>query len=147
MLELSYSGKVNGSLFVEWNNARYNEWTRRAFDPTNRAQPCLYSIRNDTVFFDTYADQTYTYEAQLYALPAYMTVGTAEPLLPDEDRETLVAGALMDQCLRDKDYVGADYWNKIYEGRIQEMWAKDRLNNQESERVVQMPGHYGGLWD
>ena len=76
-----------------------------------------------------------------------MTTGASEPLIPDEDRETLVAGALMDQCLRDKDYQGADYWNKIYEGRIQEMWAKDRLNNQESERVVQMPGHYGGLWD
>lgn len=132
--------------YIAWDTMRENNFTRRAFDSTQRGMPKLYSILNDTIYFDLYADVAYSYESNVWPLPTYMTTGATESILPDEDREVLVYGAVMDAMLRDRDWTGAKTFNELYEGRIQEMWSKDKFNNAESVLKVEMPSHYYGLF-
>lgn len=138
--------EVNPPDFVEWDTTEWKEFMRVAPDSTVRGTPSKYSIYQDNVFFDVYADRTYGYDAYVWTLPTYMTTGASEAVLPDEDREVLVYGALMHQLLRDKDYQGAQYWNQLYEGRLKEMWQKDRVNNSETALTVPMPRHYYGAF-
>lgn len=137
---------VREPAFVEYDSRTENEFTRRAFDSTYRGQPSSYTIITDTIIFDKFADVQYQYESNVWPLPSYMTSAGSEVLIPDEDREVLVAGALMDACLRDKDFTGAKIWNDLYESRINSMWAKDRANNNETDLRIEMPGHYYGVF-
>lgn len=132
--------------FVEWNNKVRNEFTRRAFDTTYRGTPSKYAVNGDTVYFNTFADIAYTYDAQIWPLPAYLTATSSEPIIPDADREVLVAGAIMNQCLRDKDYQGAKIWSELYESRISGMWDSDQMNTSETDLRIPMPGHYYGVF-
>lgn len=133
--------------FTDWDDFSLGYFNRQAESTTMVGTPYNYSLYNGNIVFDAIPDAVYTYALQYYGRTTTLTADGDTPILPAEDHDTLVYGALMFLTARDKDPQMMGYWQQMYEGKVRSMRTKNKMNQSESVKKIAMPGHYYGTYD
>lgn len=132
--------------YTDWDDFALGYFNRQAEGTTMVGTPYNYSLYNGNIVFDAIPDDVYTYSLQYYGRISTLTASDVS-IIPAEDQDVLVYGALMYAAARDKDSSMMAYWQQMYEGKIRSMRVKNKMNQSESIKKIAMPNHYYGTYD
>lgn len=134
--------------YVEPVTTDIDSWLNKFDDSTIVGTPIEWTYWNKRIYFYPYTNQSFNYRLYYYKIDSALTTDAQNPLMPVEDRDVLVYGALMYYAMRDHDANRTQFWQNFYEGFIAKMQGKERLlKTQQRVLRVRMPKAYDGVFN
>lgn len=97
--------------------------------------------------FQPTPDAVYTWTLYYYKRSSQMTQDADLPLIPQDERDVLIYGALIRAAEMDRSFEGAQYYQAQYERALSKMRQRDGIRHQQQVAKAPMPGAWGGRYD
>lgn len=151
LMEFGRLRRASATTSVDPEYIDWNEWSkdfhRNVASQLPQGTPTKYSYWEGVIYWDKTPDATYTYTLYYWKRPVDLSADADVPLIPEQERDVLVFGALYYAALRDNDLPRMNQYQQLYEGMVAQMWRSDNLKQKQTPRKIRMPRSYGGSYE